>query len=52
VTVQPCAEIALQPSQAGSAIEVRLRSGYSLVVERGFDASHLRALLMVLESKA
>jgi hypothetical protein len=34
-----------------SAIEIRLRRGRSLVVEPGFDASHLRALLAVLESE-
>ena len=34
------------------AIEVRLKSGRSLVVEPGFDAQHLRALLRVLESEA
>src|SRR6266567_8104732 len=32
------------------AIEVRLAGERSLVVEPGFDASHLRALLLVLES--
>jgi hypothetical protein len=43
----------VQPSGArSSAIEVRLREGRSLVVEPGFEASHLRALLTVLESKA
>jgi hypothetical protein len=36
---------------AGSGIEVRLVGGRSLVVESGFDASHLRALLAVLESR-
>jgi hypothetical protein len=35
-----------------SAIEIRLRAGRSLVVEPGFDASHLRALLSVLEPGA
>jgi len=35
-----------------SAIEIRLREGCSLVVEPGFDASHLRALLAVLEPGA
>jgi hypothetical protein len=35
-----------------SAIEIRLREGRSLVVEPGFEASHLRALLAVLESEA
>ena len=52
VAVKPPAEIAQQPSQQGGAIEVRLRSGHRVVVERGFDASHLRALLLVLESEA
>lgn len=52
VAVKPPAEIAQQRSRQGSAIEVRLRSGHSVVVERGFDASHLRALLLVLESEA
>ena len=32
-----------------SGIEIRLKEGRSLVVEPGFDASHLRALLAVLE---
>ena len=36
---------------ARSGIEVRLLCGRSLVVEPGFDASHLRALLAVLESR-
>jgi len=34
-----------------SAIEIRLSEGRSLVVEPGFEASHLRALLAVLESE-
>jgi hypothetical protein len=34
------------------AIEVRLSKGRSLLVEPGFDASHLRALLAVLETEA
>jgi hypothetical protein len=33
------------------AIEIRLRRGCSLVVGPGFDASHLHALLAVLESE-
>ena len=42
-----------QPSRArSSAIEIRLREGRSLVVEPGFEAGHLRALLAVLESEA
>lgn len=35
---------------SGGAIEVRLAGGRSLVVEPGFDAHHLRALLLVLEA--
>ncbi len=34
----------------GGAIEVRLARGRSLVVEPGFDAHHLHALLSVLEA--
>jgi transposase-like protein len=34
------------------AIEIRLSKGRSILVERGFDASHLRALLAVLETEA
>ena len=34
------------------AIEIRLSKGRSLLVEPGFDASHLRALLAVLETEA
>jgi hypothetical protein len=36
----------------GCAIEVRLNGGRALVVAPGFDASHLRALLAVLERGA
>ncbi len=36
---------------AGRGIEVRLVGGRSLMVESGFEASHLRALLAVLESR-
>jgi hypothetical protein len=36
----------------GNAIEIRLREGRSLVVNPGFEASHLRALLAVMESEA
>jgi len=39
-----------KPSARGSAIEVRLSNGRSVVVSPGFDASHLRALLAVVES--
>jgi transposase len=42
-----------RPAEArSSAIEIRLREGRSLVVEPGFEAGHLRALLAVLESEA
>ena len=34
------------------AIEIRLSKGRSVLVEPGFDASHLRALLAVLEAEA
>ena len=34
------------------AIEIRLSKGRSLLVGPGFDASHLRALLAVLETEA
>jgi hypothetical protein len=39
---------------AGSdrSIEVRLRNGRSLVVEPGFDAHHVRALMAVVETEA
>jgi hypothetical protein len=36
---------------AGRAIEVRLPRARSLLVEPGFDASHLRALLSILEAE-
>jgi hypothetical protein len=43
----------VRPADArSSAIAIRLREGRSLVVEPGFDASHLRALLAVLEPGA
>jgi hypothetical protein len=45
-------ELAAPYSAPGDkAIEIRLRRGRSLIVGRGFDASHLRALLAVLESE-
>jgi hypothetical protein len=39
-------------SALASPIEVRLGNGRSLVVGPDFDASHLRALLAVLESES
>ena len=50
VEVKPVAQTTLP--DAVQAIEVRLKGGRSLVVEPGFDAHHLRALLHVLESEA
>jgi hypothetical protein len=38
-------------SSGDKAIEIRLRRGRSLVVAPGFEASHLHALLAVLESE-
>ena len=39
-------------SAMGPAIEVRLSNGRSLMVAPEFDASHLRALLAVVESES
>ena len=52
VAVKPALEIAPAPATRGSAIEVRLKGGRSLVVEPGFNVDHLRALLTILESEA
>jgi transposase-like protein len=53
VEVTPVAEAKWPASVVSSgAIEVRLGRGRSLVVESGFDARHLRALLSVLEAEA
>ena len=52
VAVKPTAEIAAVRPARSSAIEVRLGRGRSLLVEPGFDAHHLRALLSVLEAEA
>jgi hypothetical protein len=48
------AKLNLQQRQsvAASSIEVRLGNGRSLVVAPEFDASHLRALLAVVESES
>lgn len=50
VKVAAVAEPAL--AVACRAIEVRLPRGRSLMIEPGFDAGHLRALLSVLEAEA
>jgi transposase-like protein len=52
VAVHPPLEALPALAARGSAIEVRLNGGRSLVVEPGFNANHLRALLAVLESEA
>ena len=39
------------PSTSGDAgVEIRLRNGRSLLVRPGFDAAHVRALLVVVEA--
>ncbi len=52
LAVTPAVENTSTPATRGRAIEVRLKGGRSLVVEPGFDVSHLRALLEVLEIEA
>ncbi len=53
VEVAPVAEAKWSaPVVHNGAIEVRLGRGRSLVVEPGFDAHHLRAVLSVLEAEA
>jgi hypothetical protein len=46
------ATAAAEPVRSNSAIEVRLRNGRTLMVEPGFDAGHVRALLAVVETEA
>jgi hypothetical protein len=48
VEVASTEAVSAQPGQM-SGIEIRHRRGWSLMVEPGFDASHLRRLLAVLE---
>jgi hypothetical protein len=52
VAVKPQLETTRAVQVGGSAIEIRLTGGRSLVVEPGFNANHLRALLAVLEMRA
>ena len=52
VAVMPSLENTSMPATRGRAIEVWLKGGRSLLVEPGFDVSHLRILLGVLESEA
>ena len=52
VQVLPAAE-PVQPTTSHSrAIEIRLGAGRSVLVEPGFDAHHLRAVLAALEMRA
>src|SRR5580658_9042528 len=50
VAVEVAAVAKQAPAAADRAIEVRLSRGRSIVIEPGFDAGHLRALLSVLEA--
>jgi hypothetical protein len=52
VEVKPAGFAVSSSAPGDKAIEIRLRRGCSLVVEPGFDASHLRALLAELEREA
>lgn len=52
VSVAVAAPAETSPMAAGKPIEVRLGQSRSLMVEPGFDADHLRALLAVLEAEA
>lgn len=52
VRVRPGAESRQPAARHDQGIEIRLNRGRSLVVEPGFDAHHLWALLAVLESEA
>lgn len=49
--LKPAEAMGQWSSARDKAIEIRLRGGRSLVVEPGFEASHLRALLAVLEGE-
>ena len=50
--VKPSVKATRSEPVCSQAIEVRLKGGQSLVIEPGFDAHHLRALLRALESEA
>lgn len=52
IAVEVAAVAKQGPAATGRAIEVRLPRGRSVVIEPGFDAGHLRALLSVLEAEA
>ena len=40
------------PAARRPAIEIRLSGGHSVIVEPGFDAGHLRAVVAALETRA
>lgn len=42
----------IEPAAAGRAIEIRIEGGRRVLVEPGFDAAHLRAVLAALETHA
>jgi transposase-like protein len=50
VAMKPALPATSAVAVRGGGIEVRLRGRRSLVVELGFDAGHLRALLAVLDT--
>ena len=52
VELKECGEQRMPAPERYPAIEIRLNKGRSLLVEPGFDANHLRALLTVLETEA
>ncbi len=52
VEMAPAWEAKHAAASQNAAIEVRLSRGRSILVEPGFDAMHLRALLSVLEAEA
>jgi hypothetical protein len=52
VEVKLSGEAAKPATGGGTKVEVRLSNGRSLLIEPGFDASHVRALLAVLEAGA
>ena len=52
VQVLPAAEPAQPTMSHSQAIEIRLGAGRSVLVEPGFDAHHLRAVLAALEMRA
>jgi transposase-like protein len=52
VQIAEAGELSQPPAVHSRAIEVRLGGGRSVVVEPGFDAAHLRAVVAALETRA